>query len=359
MEYVPSSFLLLMQPCVSTIIKDDLLDLGERLCAYHDWVSWQSTNPNHPQPKEDLVQAVEEYEEYAFLRFDITQDHALWKPFMVKGRFDFFRLRVISLLAFKAASGNSLCPPVLNVVKTCRSLGDEDLDTALRKIITMVEEGLLTIEERMPPYLISSYMALAPAVLETFASKVCLLRPSEIPVPKPKTKRSRRKTTPQGPASPEDIYNKLREYVVDQDEAAKTLACRGYMHLQRAKLIQKGETSGFNQCILMLGSSGVGKTYLAECFGTIAQVPFASVSMTEMTGTGFVGMDICNGASWQALQYDRAFMASSNAARSWSARSSRISASPARVIALPEYVVVMMLKTGIYVIESFADRRGP
>lgn len=145
-----------MEPNTATTIKDSILALGERLSEYHQLRSWTENGNQHPRSQEDLKQAVDGQEEVVFFHFEQSQDHDLWKFFKAKGRLDFFRLRLISLLASKVVSGTNLCPPVIDILKTTRSLGDEDLDTALGKIVAMVKEGHLVLSGEYPPYLIAS-----------------------------------------------------------------------------------------------------------------------------------------------------------------------------------------------------------
>ena len=266
-----------MEPNTATIIKDEILALGDCLVEYHDWRCWQSIHHSQPKPEKDLRQNIEDQEEVVFFHFEQSQGNDLWKPLLVDGKPEWFRIRLISLLVAKVVSGNALNAPVIDIIKTCRSLGDEgvDLDTALKKIVDMIQVGLLTIEERFPPYLISSHVSLSPQAMDTFASKMCLVKPSEIPTPKPdqEASKKKRKAPDLTPTCPWEIYAKLREHVIDQDQAAKTLACRGYMHIKRSQLLRKGQDIGKNECLLMIGPSGTGKTFLCEEFGKFAMVP--------------------------------------------------------------------------------------
>ena len=277
----------------TTTIKNEILALGDRLSDYHDYRLCIANGNTHAKSEVDLRQAIDEHEECVFHNYEIDENNKLWTFVKHNGRFDFFRLRVLSLLAANVAAGNNLSLPVLDLVKTCRSLGEEDLDTALGKLVQMIKDGVLTANERFPPYLITSEISLADSPLKIYASKLCLVRPSTIPVgSENKNPPLKRKVKPQRPSSPQEIYGKLREYVIDQDDAARMLSSRGFLHLQRARLLEQGLDSGFNQCILMLGSSGCGKTYAVERFCKVAHLPFASLSMPEYTCVGFVGHEI-------------------------------------------------------------------
>lgn len=92
-------------------------------------------------------------------------------------------------------------------------------------------------------------------------------------------------------SSPQDIYNQLKQYVLANDSACRSLAVRGSMHLSRRELLQQGAEVGANECILLIGQSGTGKTYLAETFGKLCGLPFASLSASSYTASGYVGLD--------------------------------------------------------------------
>ena len=93
--------------------------------------------------------------------------------------------------------------------------------------------------------------------------------------------------------SPYDLYSRLKKYVHGQDEACKTLATRGWLHYKRAELMRVGQNAGTNECLFFISQqSGVGKTFLAETYGRLCSLPFASFSSTDATAVGFVGLDL-------------------------------------------------------------------
>jgi ATP-dependent Clp protease ATP-binding subunit ClpX len=93
-------------------------------------------------------------------------------------------------------------------------------------------------------------------------------------------------------ATPRALYEQLKEYVVSNDAACRQLAVRGALHLNRRELLQGGVEAGSNECILLIGQSGTGKTYIAETFGRLCGLPFASMSASNITATGYVGLDM-------------------------------------------------------------------
>jgi len=91
---------------------------------------------------------------------------------------------------------------------------------------------------------------------------------------------------------PKDIYNKLQEYVIGQDEAKKILSVASYNHYKRINSHSNIEIEKSN--ILMLGPTGVGKTFLLKTLSRILNVPFAVADATSLTQSGYVGEDVEN-----------------------------------------------------------------
>ena len=94
--------------------------------------------------------------------------------------------------------------------------------------------------------------------------------------------------------TPKDIKTYLDDYVISQDEAKKTLAiaiCDHYNHIKRD--YETGETPHyFKQNILMLGPTGVGKTYLIKKIAQLVGVPFVKADATKFTEAGYVGANV-------------------------------------------------------------------
>ena len=93
---------------------------------------------------------------------------------------------------------------------------------------------------------------------------------------------------------PAEIKQKLDEYVIGQDKAKKALCVAVYNHYKR--ILQKSENDVEIQKsnILLLGPTGVGKTYLAQNLAKILKVPFAISDATTLTEAGYVGEDVEN-----------------------------------------------------------------
>lgn len=94
---------------------------------------------------------------------------------------------------------------------------------------------------------------------------------------------------------PQEIKDKLDEYVIGQDEAKKALSVAVYNHYKR---IYSGSSANDVELqksnILLLGPTGVGKTMLAQTLAKILNVPFAIADATTLTEAGYVGEDVEN-----------------------------------------------------------------
>jgi len=92
---------------------------------------------------------------------------------------------------------------------------------------------------------------------------------------------------------PQEIKAYLDEYIIGQDEAKKYLSVAVYNHYKR--LSQKEEDDGVEiekSNIIMVGSTGTGKTLLARTIARLLNVPFTIVDATVFTEAGYVGEDV-------------------------------------------------------------------
>lgn len=91
---------------------------------------------------------------------------------------------------------------------------------------------------------------------------------------------------------PMDIKAYLDEYIIGQDEAKRSLAVAVYNHYKR--LQQPEDETGVEiekSNIIMVGSTGTGKTLLARTIAKLLDVPFTIVDATVFTEAGYVGED--------------------------------------------------------------------
>ena len=98
---------------------------------------------------------------------------------------------------------------------------------------------------------------------------------------------------------PKDIFDTINEYVIGQENAKKVLAVAVYNHYKRitnsVKLLkEKDDTEIQKSNILMIGSTGCGKTLLAQTLARMLNVPFAIADATTLTEAGYVGEDVEN-----------------------------------------------------------------
>lgn len=92
---------------------------------------------------------------------------------------------------------------------------------------------------------------------------------------------------------PKDIKDYLDQYVIGQDDAKRYLAVSVYNHYKR--LAQKKADDGVEiekSNIIMVGSTGTGKTLLARTIARLLHVPFTIVDATVFTEAGYVGEDV-------------------------------------------------------------------
>jgi ATP-dependent Clp protease ATP-binding subunit ClpX len=94
--------------------------------------------------------------------------------------------------------------------------------------------------------------------------------------------------------TPSQIKEYLDLYVIGQDEAKKTLSVAVYNHYKRLRQDKKSDIEIQKSNILMIGSTGSGKTYLAQSLAKFLGVPFAIADATTLTETGYVGDDVEN-----------------------------------------------------------------
>ena len=100
---------------------------------------------------------------------------------------------------------------------------------------------------------------------------------------------------------PREIKEFLDEYVIGQDDAKISLAVAVYNHYKRIRnQEEEGDFSSNDGVelqksnVLLLGPTGVGKTFLAQTLAKLLNVPFAIADATTITEAGYVGDDVEN-----------------------------------------------------------------
>jgi len=92
--------------------------------------------------------------------------------------------------------------------------------------------------------------------------------------------------------TPSQIYNFLNEYVIGQDDAKRTLSVAVYNHYKRNSAAIASNVEIQKSNILMIGSTGTGKTLFAQTLARVLDVPFAIADATTLTEAGYVGDDV-------------------------------------------------------------------
>ena len=94
---------------------------------------------------------------------------------------------------------------------------------------------------------------------------------------------------------PSEIKKYLDEYVIGQDSAKRALAVAVYNHYKRILSDNSNDNVKLDKSnILILGSTGTGKTLMAETLAKLLDVPFAIADATTLTEAGYVGEDVEN-----------------------------------------------------------------
>ena len=114
--------------------------------------------------------------------------------------------------------------------------------------------------------------------------------------------------SPEQLPTPAEIKASLDSYVIGQDDAKRALAVAVYNHYKRITTLEgtgkrrgkKTKESDGDEVelqksnVLLLGPTGVGKTYLAQTLAKTMKVPFAIADATTLTEAGYVGEDVEN-----------------------------------------------------------------
>ncbi len=100
---------------------------------------------------------------------------------------------------------------------------------------------------------------------------------------------------------PRDIKAHLDRFVIKQEEAKKVLSiavCDHYNHAKYLRALEKEdprraeETEYIKQNVILVGPTGVGKTYLIKHIAELIKVPFVKADATKFSETGYVGGDV-------------------------------------------------------------------
>ena len=87
---------------------------------------------------------------------------------------------------------------------------------------------------------------------------------------------------------PKDIYDKLSQKIIGQEELVKELSILGFLHLAR---MESREPLTKKETLLIMGDSGSGKTYSVKALAAELNIPFVHVNAKEITSSGWAGTD--------------------------------------------------------------------
>lgn len=95
---------------------------------------------------------------------------------------------------------------------------------------------------------------------------------------------------------PQEIFDRLDQYVIGQDRAKRILSVAVYNHYKRLKHLadKTADVELAKSNILLIGPTGSGKTLFAQTLAKMLDVPFAIADATTLTEAGYVGEDVEN-----------------------------------------------------------------
>ena len=92
--------------------------------------------------------------------------------------------------------------------------------------------------------------------------------------------------------TPHQIYDFLNEYIIGQTDAKRALSVAVYNHYKRHTVATNMDVEIQKSNVLLIGSTGTGKTLFAQTLARILDVPFAIADATTLTEAGYVGDDV-------------------------------------------------------------------
>ncbi len=132
-----------------------------------------------------------------------------------------------------------------------------------------------------------------------FGATVKVISPVVLPAEEPSEKAAKKpKKIIDFDLKPEDLISYLDQYIVSQDDAKAVLATKICTHFNRinrlnAPTVEMGGMVGaIKNNVLLIGPTGVGKTYMLKLIAKKIGVPFAKGDATKFSETGYVGGDV-------------------------------------------------------------------
>src|ERR1700757_251307 len=91
---------------------------------------------------------------------------------------------------------------------------------------------------------------------------------------------------------PSSIVNYLDQYVIGQDDAKKIIAVAVYAHYRKISRSERDHARITKSNVLLIGSSGTGKTLMCETLSRFLDVPFVTAEATSLAQTRYVNEEI-------------------------------------------------------------------
>ena len=92
--------------------------------------------------------------------------------------------------------------------------------------------------------------------------------------------------------TPREIVEELDKYIIGQQEAKKAVAIALRNRYRRKLLADELREEIYPKNIIMIGSTGVGKTEIARRLARLVKAPFIKVEASKFTEVGYVGRDV-------------------------------------------------------------------
>lgn len=159
----------------------------------------------------------------------------------------------------------------------------------------LMDSGLVAFGTDESPFVMGQTLQLVPEVRESLwgRDREAEAKPTHNPRARSWRKpgrqgKPRAKGTPIHFRSPREIYQRISDRVMGQEEAKRVLSVAVYNHYQRIN----GQTGLEKANILLTGPTGCGKTFLAQTIAELLDVPLAIGDATQYTEAGYVGGDV-------------------------------------------------------------------
>lgn len=299
-----------------------ILRFGRLLCEFENALAYKGFK-GHRKPQE-IKHEIWAMQKRLEIFFEAENKRAILKRFIArpkeKTRIDLRVASVIAYLSAKLIHGNAEACPLSALIHTCSAADPDDSSPLVyRHIVSAVlvhgVAGTLEVTEEgygssganpgvrlgkeylkrffgirsLPELTRETVQEARQAKRQATASK----NPALMAMKKRVESRRQKEATDKA-GTPQQLYNQLKEFVVGQDEACRVIATRiAGFHLKRSGLLKDGKDPETPpELLLVLGSSGTGKTFACENAARLSGLNFGAYSAPALTAAGYVGLDV-------------------------------------------------------------------